>query len=363
MTRKNSFIEIFEKFRTDILDGKMVYGNMLPSEKELSEQMGVSRPTIAKVYNTLQSEGLVKKKAGFGTMITHSLDKKQYTFGLLLPGSGETEIFRIIIDQFVQLEKERDFRCLWEGTVANNADVRKEIILRVCHSYIEKKVDGVIFSPLERTDRANDLNQKICNMFDSKNIPVVLMDRDIFLFPNRSKFDLVGIDNYQAGYMMAEHLVEAGCKTIHFFCRRNSAYTVDMRIAGCRSALNDAGIPFTKANIFVTEPNNAEEINKIPIDIKKTGIICANDSTAAVLMSTLSTAGLRIASDLLIVGFDDMKYSRNLQVPLTTYRQPCQDIGRHGIDMMFNRLQNPNQTAVTVSLLGKLIVRESSVFV
>jgi len=362
MTRKNSIIEIYEKFRTDILEGKMVYGNMLPSEKELSEQMGVSRPTIAKVYNTLQSEGMVKKKAGFGTMIIHSLNKKHYTFGLLLPGSGETEIFRIIIDQFVQLEKERDFRCLWEGTVANNADVRKEIILRVCHSYIEKKVDGILFSPLERTDRANDLNQKICNMFDSKNIPVVLLDRDIFLFPNRSKFDLVGIDNYQAGYLMAEHLVEAGCKVIHFFCRRNSAYTVDMRISGCRSALNDAGIPFSKDNLFIAEPNNAEEVKKIPIAKNKTGIICANDSTAAILMSTLTAAGLRIALDLLIVGFDDMKYSRNLQVPLTTYRQPCHDIGWHAINMMFNRLQNPNQATVTTSLVGKVIVRESSSF-
>jgi GntR family transcriptional regulator of arabinose operon len=363
MTRKNSFLEIFEQIRTDILEGKILYGSILPSEKELSEKMGVSRPTIAKVYNSLQNEGLVKKKAGFGTMVTHSRDKKQYTFGLLLPGSGETEIFRIIIDQFVQLEKDRDFRCLWEGTVANNAEVRKEIILRVCHSYIEKKVDGVFFSPLERTDRANDLNQKICNMFDSKNIPVILMDRDIFLFPNRSKFDLVGIDNYQAGYLMAEHLVEAGCKVVHFFCRRNSAYTVDMRIAGCRSALYDAGIPFNKENMFVAEPNNLEEVKKIPILKKKTGIICANDSTAAVLMSTLSTAGIKIASDLLMVGFDDMKYSKNLQVPLTTYRQPCQDIGRYGIDLMFNRLQNLNQAAVTISLAGKLIVRESSSFV
>ena len=363
MARKNSFLEIFERVRTDILEGKAVYGSLLPSEKELSEKLNVSRPTIAKVYNSLQNEGLVKKKAGFGTMVTHSKDKKQYTFGLLLPGSGETEIFRIIIDQFVQLEKERNFSCLWEGTVANNAEVRKEIILRVCHSYIEKKVDGIFFSPLERTDRANDLNHKICNMFDTKKIPVILLDRDIFLFPNRSKFDLVGIDNYQAGYLMAEHLVEAGCKRIHFFCRRNSAYTVDMRIAGCRSALNDAGIPFTKDNLFVTEPNNIDIIKKIPVVRNKTGIICANDSTAAVLMSTLSTVGFRIGSDVLIVGFDDMKYSRNLQVPLTTYRQPCADIGKFSIDLMYNRLQNPNQTAVTISLAGKLIVRESSAFI
>ena len=170
MARKNSFVEIFEKYRKDILEGNKLYGSMLPPEKELSKQMGVSRPTIAKVYNSLQSEGLVKKRAGFGTIVTHSRDEKQYTFGLLLPGSGETEIFRIIIDQFVQMEKERDFHCLWEGTVANNADVRKEIILKVCHSYMDKKVDGVFFSPLERTDRANDLNQRICNMFNAKNI-------------------------------------------------------------------------------------------------------------------------------------------------------------------------------------------------
>jgi LacI family transcriptional regulator len=362
MAKKNSFIEIYEKIKSDILEGRTAYGAMLPSEKQLSDEMKVSRPTIAKVYNALQNEGLVKKRAGFGTMVIHSQTKKMYTFGLLLPGSGETEIFRIIIDQFIQMEKERDFSCLWEGTVANNAEVRKEIILRICHSYIERKVDGVFFSPLERTQRAIDLNQRICNLFDSNNIPVVLMDRDIFLFPRRSKFDLVGIDNYQAGYLMAEHLVLAGCKKIHFFCRRDSAYTVDMRISGCRTALMDSGIPFTSENIFVAEPNNMEVVRKIPITKGKTGIVCANDSTAAVLMSSLADIGVKTGRDLLMVGFDDMRYARNLQVPLTTFQQPCQDIGRISIEVMYNRLRNLNQPAATVSLSGQLIVRESSSF-
>jgi LacI family transcriptional regulator len=362
MTRKNSYIAIYEKFRGDILGGKIAPGALLPTEQELSERLNVSRPTIAKAYDALQSEGLVRKKAGFGTLVMQRQTKKRYTFGLLLPGSGETEIFRIIIDQLIQLEKVRDFHCLWEGTVANNADVRKEIILSVCHAYIEKKVDGVFFSPLERTDSANDLNNKICNLFDAKKIPLVLLDRDIFLFPNRSNFDLVGIDNFRAGYLMAEHLVNAGCKVIHFFCRRNSAYTVDMRIAGYRAALADAGIAFTRDNVFIAEPDHFEVVKKIPVEKGKTGILCANDSTAAVLMSTLSDVGFKVSTDLLIVGFDDMKYSINLQVPLTTYRQPCKDIGRMSIDMMYNRLENPDQPPVTVCLSGELIARDSSRF-
>jgi GntR family transcriptional regulator, arabinose operon transcriptional repressor len=328
----------------------------------LSEKLHVSRPTIAKVYNNLQSDGYVQRRAGYGTTVIFSSEKKLYTFGLLLPGSGETEIFRIIIDQFIQLEKEGNFTCFWEGTVANNADVRKEIIMKVCKSYVDRKVDGVFFSPLERTNKANDLNLEICQLFVSKKIPVVLIDRDVYLFPDRSNFDLVGIDNYQAGYVMARHLIEAGCETVYFFCRRNSAYTVDMRIAGCKAAMLDAELTFNEKNILVAEPNDLQLVSEMFMNKKKTGILCANDSTAAVLMSALAQAGLTIGKDLLIAGFDDMKYSRNLQFPLPTSRQPCQDMGRLSTDMMFNRLRNPNQPAVTISLNGKLIARDSSVF-
>jgi LacI family transcriptional regulator len=362
MTRKNSYLDIYDQLKKDISEGKISMGSMLPPEKEFSEKLHVSRPTIAKVYNALQSDGFVQRRAGYGTTVIYSAEEKLYSFGLLLPGSGETEIFRIITDQFIQLEKEGNFTCFWEGTVANNADVRKEIIQKVCKSYVDRKVNGVFFSPLERTNQANDLNLEICQIFVDKRIPVVLIDRDVYLFPDRSNFDLVGIDNFQAGYIMARHLIRSGSEMVYFFCRRNSAYTVDMRIAGCKAAMDEAGLPFSRNYIYVAEPNDLALVSEIPITPGKTGILCANDSTAAVLMSTLTQAGRVVGKDLLIAGFDDMKYARNLQVPLTTFRQPCQDIGRLSIDMMFNRLRNPNQPAVTISLNGKLVARESSIF-
>jgi GntR family transcriptional regulator, arabinose operon transcriptional repressor len=362
MASKNLVHDTLEKFRKEILNGRMPFGKILPTEIELADQMKVSRPTIAKVYNALQKEGLVKKRQGYGTTVIYNKDRKQFTFGLLLPGSGETEIFGVIIDQLLALEKEKDFDCLWDGTIANNAEMRQSIALQICKSYIEKKVDGVFFSPLERTHKASQLNETICKTFDSHDIPMVLIDRDMSVFPNRSKYDIVGIDNFHAGYIMTEHLIKAGCEKIVFFHRKDSASTVPVRLAGCQSACLNSGLDFGTQNVVEGEPSDGELVGRIKILPGKTGILCANDSTAAVLMSTLSKSGTRVGIDTLIAGFDDMKYAKHLQVPLTSYRQPLADIVRNSYDMMIRRISNPKQTTVSINLSGKLIIRESTRF-
>ena len=121
-----------EKLRNDILNGKLIYGTLLPTEKELAESLNVSRPTVAKMYNILQREGLIRKRPGYGTTVTLNINKKSSTYGLLLPGSAESEIFGIMNDQFLEIEKEGDKTTfLWDGTVANNAEKRQNSILKI----------------------------------------------------------------------------------------------------------------------------------------------------------------------------------------------------------------------------------------
>lgn len=363
MATRNNFYDTTGKFREDILSGKISFGAILPPEADLAQKLNVSRPTIAKVYNALQAEGLVKKKPGFGTTVIYNKDQKHFTFGLLLPGSGESEIFGIINDHFLELSKQKDFTCLWDGTIANNAEMRQSLILKNCESYVDRQVNGVFFSPLERTAKANYLNEKICKVLDSNGIPIVLIDRDITAFPDRSKYDVIGIDNYRAGYVMAEHLIKAGCENINFFYRKDSAYSVNLRLAGCRSACYDSGIHFDHENSICGEPSDIGLVRKIKIVNKKTGILCANDSTAAVLMSTLHKLGIVVAGDVLIAGFDDMKYAKHLQVPLTTYKQPLMDIAMTCINAIFDKLLNPLQATCTYNLEGKIIVRDSTRFI
>ncbi len=63
--------QVAEKLRSDILSGKLSFGQKLPSEEKLMETLHVSRPTIRQAITTLRLEGLVKVERGVGTFVTY----------------------------------------------------------------------------------------------------------------------------------------------------------------------------------------------------------------------------------------------------------------------------------------------------
>lgn len=349
------------RLRNDIITGKMPFGTFLPTEKELSAQMGFSRPTIAKIYNTLKKEGLVKKTPGQGTsVIYHHATQRSNSFGLLLPGAGESEIFGEIHDHFLALEKERGVKFLWDGAIANNAQMRQNSILGIAERYASENVQGVFFAPLERTENAGQVNQQVCDYLDKKNIPVILIDRDIYASPGRSKYPVISVDNFNAGYVMTKHLIDSGCEKIYFFFRKDSANSILKRIRGCISACFDADLPFSRKQIITGEPSDVHLIKQLKIVPGKTGILCANDSTAAVIMSTLKQIDVIVSKDVLVAGFDDMKYGKVLQPSLSTYRQPLLEIVTFAYDVMVNTVNK--QLPIGIRLNGVVVPRDSTIF-
>lgn len=362
MNFKGNYKSILEIVRNEIESGKQIYGTIMPTETELANKYKVSRPTIAKVYNTLQEDGYVIKKPGTGTTVIYKSKKQKFTFGLLLPGAGESEIFSIINDRFLSHSRNGKFDCLWEGTTTSSAEMRRELIEKCTNDYIAQKVNGIFFAPLERVNDAEELNLKICEKISSAGIPIVLVDRDIVEFPLRSGFDLVGLDNFSAGYSMGEHLIKMGCEKIHFFYRPDSAYSVKLRLYGVAAALRNYHLRFDKENDICGNPEDLDFVRNIPYVHGKTGIVCANDSTAAVLMSSLDAVGVRIASDVLVCGYDDMKYAKHLKYTLTSYRQPCEQITDTAIDLMVRRVNDINSAPLLANMTGEIIPRESSRF-
>ncbi|WP_214228328.1 GntR family transcriptional regulator [Pedobacter sp. B4-66] len=362
MKGKISSKTIYDTIKDQIHKERFPKGSMLPAELTLAQKYLVSRPTIAKVYNQLQDEGFVQKTKGLGTIVTHQHSNTTYTFGLLLPGAGESEIFSIINDQLLSQSEAGSFNCLWEGATAGSAEIRKMLIESYCESYINKKVDGIFFSPLERAPDADELNLKICNAIQDAGIPLVLIDRNIRISPERRAFDVVSVDNFNAGSVMAKHLLDQGCEELHFFYRPDSASSIDLRISGIRDMVEKQGRLFTANNLFCGNPEDLEFVKKMKITSGKTGIICANDSTAAVLMSSLDALGVEICSDVLICGYDDMKYSKHLKHSLTSFRQPCEEIANISIELLMRRLKDNNRFPITINLAGEIVVRESSQF-
>lgn len=361
MEPKANFKKILEAVRHDIRTG-IPTGTLLPTETELAARYNVSRPTIAKVYNTLQEEGYVLKKQGVGTTVIYQEKTRKTTFGLLLPGSGESEIFAIISDRFMERSQKGDFECIWNGATSGNAEIRRDLTEKSCEEYIEQKVDGIFFAPLERIPQADELNVDICNRIRNAGIPLVLIDRDIVEFPDRSEFDLVSLDNFNAAYIMARHLITAGCDHLLFCFRPDSAGSVRIRQFGVSAAAQEQGFYFGPENVYCGNPEDMDFVHKMEIRPGHTGIVCANDATAAVLMSSLNTRGIRIMSDALLCAFDDMKYAKHLKYTLTSYRQPCEQITDVAIELMLRRMKAPDAPGLTISLQGTLCPRDSSRF-
>jgi GntR family transcriptional regulator of arabinose operon len=105
--------------------------------------------------------------------------------------------------------------------------------------------------------------------------------------------------------------------------------------------------------------SDAASLEKILARHTIDAIQCANDHTAARLMRSLLGLGLRIPEDMRIVGVDDVKYAGLLPVPLTTYHQPCLDIGAAAVAAMKERISNPHLAPRTILLEGQLVVRQS----
>src|SRR3989441_7458909 len=76
-----------------IASGQYEPGQRLPSESELVKTFGASRPTVSRALRELQLSGIIDRRAGSGSYVKADAATRGYTFGLLIPELGRTEIF------------------------------------------------------------------------------------------------------------------------------------------------------------------------------------------------------------------------------------------------------------------------------
>lgn len=360
---KHNYRSVLDIIRERLDNYTYTEGTLMPAESIIAQEFNVSRPTVAKVYDQLARDGLLLRKRGIGTVVQAAGTKKAaYTFGLLLPGAGESEIFADINNRILQQAGTMGFTCECEGTTANNAETRSMLAIASCKRYIAKKVDGLFFAPFERVRNADAINKAVCDLALEAQIPMILIDRDVVPSPQRSRFDLVSLDNYTAGDIMAQHMIKAGCKNIYFFANNYSANSVGIRLKAVKLAVMEAGLDFYPRSYICGDPKDMNVVRNIPIIRHQSGIICANDATAVILMSSLSELGYHCGTDYLISGFDNMKYAAFLNHPLTTYSQPCNQIADVSIEILIRRIMHRDSSPITVLLQGQLIERSSTRF-
>ena len=354
---------VSQELRVEIVAGAFAPSGKLPSEAQLVERFGVSRPTVARALRDLQAEGLIERRAGAGTFVLGDspTDAQTQVLGLLVPERGTTEIFEAICGELGALARVHGFGLLWGGSPLPYADrdSTPQHAIEVCQQFIDKAVAGVFFAPLEHSDERARVNRELLERLRQSGTPVILLDRDIAPFPNRSEFDLVSLDNFRAGFMLAEHLIRLGSRHLRFVARPGSAPTVDARIGGVREAIVRSGQAVNADFIAQGDPSDVKFVRSLKAGRSCDAIVCANDLTAAELLKTLTQIKIAVPSKVRVVGFDDVRYATLLPVSLTTISQPCREIAQIAFRAMQERIKEPTIPTRTLTVAPRLIVRDS----
>ena len=194
--------QVYAAVRRDIESGRLADGARLPSEAVLGQKFGASRITVSRAMRDLQVAGLIERRAGSGTFVKAVKGATGLSFGLLIPDLGETEIFEPICQGMMGSPLARQHALVW-GSPNGGGSSKEERAWQMCRHYIDRRVSGVFFAPLEEALHQDDVNLRIVEALDAARIPVVLLDRPALPYPRRGHHDLVGIDNRRAGYMLS----------------------------------------------------------------------------------------------------------------------------------------------------------------
>lgn len=342
---------IFQHIHQAIKRGEFKDGARLPSEMALARRFGASRPTVAQALRELQRLELVERHRGAGSFV-RSAPVAAGTLGLLADGLGATEVMEPISVEIARAARAVGWTVLMGAAVADRSPDH------IAGEWADRGVRGVFFAPIEHHPVRAAVNRALVESLHRRGLAVVLLDRDVGEFPERSAHDLVAIDDFFAGYDLAAHMLERGCRRFLFVSKKEFPATTDLRVAGVRAAVarEEGG----QLEFAVGAPDNKTWIGSLVKRLKPDAVIASNDATAAQLLQTLQALGRNVPGDIKVAGFDDVRYASLLTPPLTTMRQPCAALGEAAVETMLGRLRKPDMPARRVLLRAELIVRQST---
>ena len=227
-------------------------------------------------------------------------------------------------------------------------DLEKEVFSLL----VSRQVDGIIMIPVghESYESLSALTNQVPTVFISENMQN---------YPE----NYVSVDNARGMQIATEYLYSLGHRQILYFGARPDSKTHQLRLEGYLSTCERLGLTphvlrssysrssrevgYLMAGEYFSHPN------------QETAILCAADMLAIGVMQAAFEAGVRIPKDISLMGFDNISFSALPQIDLTTINQPTQQMAISGVDMLLERIKDPEAERTKLILPPSLIVRKS----
>jgi DNA-binding LacI/PurR family transcriptional regulator len=173
----------------------------------------------------------------------------------------------------------------------------------------------------------------------------------------------VDADNAGGAHRAVAHMLGRGRRVVATVAGPSDMAPGADRLAGWRQALLDAGLQAPSSLVakgdFTRAGGRAATEELLARHPHLDGLFVASDLMALGALDALRQGGRRVPDDVAVVGFDDSEAAESADPPLTTVRQPIEDLGRHMASSLLDQLDRGAEPSAEV-LRTRLVVRAST---
>ncbi|NYI03612.1 LacI family DNA-binding transcriptional regulator [Allostreptomyces psammosilenae] len=332
-----------------------------PTLEAVAARAGVGRGTVSRVVNgsprvsaetreavrsAIEELGYVPNRAA-RTLVTSRTD----SVALIVPESesklvGEPYFSDIIRGVSAELSLS-DVQLL---LILVRSDAERRKLADYLHAH---RVDGVMMVSVHGDDPLLEVLERI-------ELPVVLAGRRSELEP----LTHVHSDNVGGAAAAVSHLLRRGRRSIAAITGPLDMDVARGRLDGYRKALQLGGVPVQEDLIeradFTEEGGRRAMAELLARRPDLDAVFAASDVMAAAALSVLRAAGRRVPEDVALVGFEDSAIARHTDPPLTSVRQPIEEVGRTLAKLLMEQIADPGKARRQVVLGTELVRRDSA---
>ena len=332
-----------------------------PTLEQVAALAGVSRATVSRVVN-----GSPKVSPAVRAQVEQAVAKLGYVpnrAARSLATRRADSVALVVSEPHTRFLSEPFFAGMVRGVSAALAETGIQLLLLVAHDLPDRgrlehhvvggHVDGVLLASLHNDD-------PLPGVLERAGVPAVLVGRPAGTGPA----SYVDADNRGGARQAVDHLARQGRRRIATITGPQDMGVGQDRLDGYRDGLRAAGLAggddLVEAGDF-TEEGGAAAMGRLlerpgrPVD----AVFAASDLMAAGALRTLRAAGRRVPDDVAVVGFEDSAVARYTQPPLTTVRQPIEEMGRQATRLLLAKVAG-EAAGMHLILDVELVVRAST---
>lgn len=329
--------------------------------KEIAQEVGLSPSAVSLVLNDrpcrISDENrrrikeVAAQKRYVPNQIARSLVMQQSrTLGLIVPN--------IMSRFFSSFARNLEVRCRERGYALfiMNSDGKTENDADLVRLLINRGVDGVF---LVAADEVSP-DPLLVEQLEAGIVPVVMVDRSI----ERAPGDKVRFDSELGGYLATGHLLGEGHRRIA--CVVNTAsHTGRDRLAGCRRAFAEAGVPFAEDLVFESDYYIADgaRAGELIVASDATAVFASSDNIALGVLKCLHAHGKRVPRDYSLVSYDNSAADALFEPVLTAIEQDVEELADHALELLLARVESKGGAPIPFEerVLPPRLVKNASV--